>query len=277
MHAAGRIEDTPSQLGRYEGRSSGLTRRTIVDGSTGSVHMAEAICDLQPEGSVARHVHAFEEGIYVLEGELELVLAGGVELLGPDEYAYLEVGVPHELRNPSATKARWIEVGAPQPEAPGLEDTAFVGPEFVGHDEGGFARGGYDESQLPPVTGDFLAGFGGGNVVGASLKMFVDPGFGASQFILFTVQYLSGGAILPHDHAFEEAYVFVTGEIEATMGRDTRLMKAGDWCWTGVGSPHSFTNHSDQPVRWIETQAPQPPPRHQARFFGDWDKVVGRT
>jgi quercetin dioxygenase-like cupin family protein len=275
MHAAGRIEEAASVLGPYEGRSSGLARRTIVDGSVGSVHMAEAICTLDPGGSVERHVHAFEEGIYVLEGELEVGLAGRAETLAADDYAYLAVGAAHGLRNPGAAPARWIEVGAPQPGAPGLQDTVFVDAGFAGvQGEGTFARGAYDESQLPPVTGDFLEGFGGGNVQGASLKMFVDPAFGASQFILFTVRYLPGGSIRAHDHAFEETYVFVEGEIEATMGGETRLMKTGDWCWTGVGSPHTFTNRSDAPVRWIETQAPQPPSRHQARFFGDWERTV---
>ncbi len=275
MHAAGRVEETPSVLGTYEGRSSGLERRTIVDAAAGSIHMAEAICTLAPGGAVDRHVHAFEEGIYVLTGELEVAVAGGDETLSADEYAYLEVGVAHELRNPGSGPVRWIEVGAPQPGAAGLEDTVFVAEGFAGvQGEGAVARGVYDDSQLPPVTGDFLEGFGGGNVQGASLKMFVDPAFGASQFILFTVRYLPGGAIRAHDHAFEEAYVFVEGEIEATMDGEARLMQAGDWCWTGVASPHSFANRSDSPVRWIETQAPQPPPRHQARFFGDWESAV---
>jgi quercetin dioxygenase-like cupin family protein len=274
-HAYGRIADCPADLGRYEGRSTGLDRRTIVDASMGSTHMAEAICTLEPGGAVERHVHAFEEGLYVLEGTLELELGGGSETLGPDEYAYLEVGVPHALGNGGDAPARWIEVGSPQPGAPGLEDTAFVGPDFAGTaGDGAFRRGRFDESRLPEPSGEILAGFGGGNVSGAALEMFVDAELGASQFILFTVRYLPGGAIKPHDHAFEEAYVFVTGEIEATLGGETHTLRAGDWCWTGVGSPHSFANRSDEPVRWIETQAPQPPSRHQARFFGDWEASV---
>jgi hypothetical protein len=38
-----------------------------------------------------------------------------------------------------------------------------------------------------------------------------------------------------------------------------------------VGCVHSFTNPADVPVRWLETQAPQPPARHSYRFARDWD------
>lgn len=36
---------------------------------------------------------------------------------------------------------------------------------------------------------------------------------------------------------------------------------------------HSFRQRGDEPVRWIETQVPQPPTRHQARFKGDWERA----
>ena len=34
---------------------------------------------------------------------------------------------------------------------------------------------------------------------------------------------------------------------------------------------HGFSNPAEVPVRWLETQAPQPPPRHSYRFTRDWD------
>ena len=46
-------------------------------------------------------------------------------------------------------------------------------------------------------------------------------------------------------------------------------LRAGDYCWSGAASMHSSTNRSGKPVRWIESQAPQPPSRYQARFRGD--------
>ena len=37
------------------------------------------------------------------------------------------------------------------------------------------------------------------------------------------------------------------------------------------GATWGFANAGDVPVRWLETQAPQPPSRHSYRFTRDWD------
>ena len=41
--------------------------------------------------------------------------------------------------------------------------------------------------------------------------------------------------------------------------------------WAGVGCVHGFRNAGDGPLRWLETQAPQPPARHSYRFARDWE------
>jgi hypothetical protein len=38
---------------------------------------------------------------------------------------------------------------------------------------------------------------------------------------------------------------------------------------------HALRNVSDAPVRWLETQVPQPPSRYQARFVADWRRFLG--
>ena len=40
--------------------------------------------------------------------------------------------------------------------------------------------------------------------------------------------------------------------------------------WAGVGCVHEFRNIGSGFVRWLETQAPQPPGRHSYRFARDW-------
>ena len=52
-------------------------------------------------------------------------------------------------------------------------------------------------------------------------------------------------------------------------GEEYRL-EAGDVAWAGVGCIHEFSNPNDGIVRWLETQAPQPPARHSYRFGRDW-------
>ena len=50
------------------GHSSNLESCRLVDGSLGSTHMALTLVSLQ-SGHVDTHVHSFETGFYVLEGE----------------------------------------------------------------------------------------------------------------------------------------------------------------------------------------------------------------
>ena len=47
--------------------------------------------------------------------------------------------------------------------------------------------------------------------------MMVDRTFGADHVTMFTVDYELGGAAQAHDHPFEEAYVFLAGEVEGEI------------------------------------------------------------
>jgi quercetin dioxygenase-like cupin family protein len=276
MHHVGRLAETTNDLGVYAGHSEGLSRLALVDRAARSVHQTVTVAELEPGGRVQRHLHAHEEAIYVLDGGLTLSLPEGDYELVADDYVFIEAGVAHAVSNTASARARWYELAAPQP-SDGFADTAWPSsspPET--EVELAFRRGRFAVDQLPPPSGTLgLAGFGGANVGGASLKMLIDREFGASQFNLMVLQYAPGGMIKEHDHAFEEAFLFLDGEIEAVLDGTTYVLRAGDYCWSGVASMHSFANRSEVPVRWIETQVPQPPSRHQARFRGDWEALAG--
>jgi quercetin dioxygenase-like cupin family protein len=275
VHHVGTIAETAPAIGAYEGHSSGHTRQPLIARPTGSVHQAVTAAELAPGGSVDRHLHAFEQAVCVLEGALELSVAGTQQTLGPDDYAWVEVGVPHAVSNSSGQPARWLEISAPQPGA-SLDDTVFAGDGVSGAEpDVPFRTAHFDVDQLPAATETFgLAGFGGGNVGGASVKLLIDKDFGASQLNLMALRYMPDGFIKEHDHAFEEAFFFVEGEIDVVLDGEPYTLRAGDYCWSSVGGMHAMTNRSGAPVRWIETQVPQPPSRHQARFRGDWERLA---
>jgi quercetin dioxygenase-like cupin family protein len=107
---------------------------------------------------------------------------------------------------------------------------------------------------------------------GISVKMLVDRVFGADLLTMFTVDYEPGGAAQAHDHPFEEAYYFLEGEIEAELDGRVQTIRAGDVVFAGVGATHGFFNTGSGPVRWIETQAPQPPVRHSYRWVDHWKR-----
>ena len=275
MHHVGRLADTGEEPGIFAGHSDGFSRRPIVDRATGSVHQTIVIGELAPGGQVEQHLHAFEEAFYVLSGRLIATLAGTVETFAADDYCFVERGVDHAFRNDSGEPVRWLEVSAPQAGA-ALEDTVFGRPGLSSGDvDPPHRRGRFSLDQFPPPSGTLgLPGFGDSNVAGASLKMLVDLALGATQFCLFTPQFVPGGTIKEHDHPFEEAFFFLEGEIEAVLDGRAYTLRAGDYCWTSAGAMHSFANRSEAPVRWLETQVPQPPSRYQARFKGDWQEFI---
>ncbi len=275
--------------------SSGLARLRIVGPEQGAIHTDLAVVGLQPGGWLAPHVHAFEEALYVLEGDLLLELGGQVHRLEAGDYALIPTGMRHTLGNASAKPVRLLSLNSPQRldptgprrdtffEPPGdlsAMDAAAVRPPFgdptlrlVGHYEG-------TPPQLEalrvddPARGRAPAGMDTAILAysGISVKMMVDRGFGADHVTMFTVDYELGGAAQAHDHPFEEAYVFLAGEIEGELDGVHYTFRPGDVVFAGVGSVHGFYNTGTERVRWIETQAPQPPARHAYRWVRSWER-----
>jgi quercetin dioxygenase-like cupin family protein len=274
MHHLGRLKETPASAGRYAGHSAGHTRRALIDRAAGSPHQEVVVAELEPGGSVDLHLHAFEEAFYVLDGQLTFEAADATEELGPDDFVFVDRGTAHRLSNASAGIVRWFEVSAPQPGAD-LEDTVFYeGSAPAPPADPPYWRDHFDVDALPPPSGVILAGFNAANVGNAALRILVGPDSGASQLNLMVVQYHPDGFIAEHDHAFEEGFFFLEGEVEANLDGEIFTLGAGDYCWSSVGSMHALTNKSGGIVRWLETQVPQPPSRYQARFRSDWERFV---
>jgi quercetin dioxygenase-like cupin family protein len=278
----------------YTGRSEGFARYPVVDRAAGSVHQSVGICTLEAKGSVGEHLHSFEESFFVLEGSPVLVLDRRGVRLRPGACGVVPVGVPHAWLSDEAS--RWIDACAPQPredESHG-PDTFFVGPvpefepadldvrdprtrNFFRLDEGQMeldrlkAGAPVDEPTVSASMATALLAYSG-----IAVKMLVDQRLDAQLHTMFMVEYEPGGVAHPHDHPLEEAYVILEGEVEAHADGVQYVLRAGDAFWTGVGCVHAFYNRTDARVRWLETQAPQPPARHSYRFNRDWEYLQSR-
>src|SRR5579862_8121047 len=116
MHRVSRIDyasaGTPEL---YGGNSSGFTRAGYADGVMGSVHMGAGVCSLAAGGSIATHLHSFEESFYVLEGKPSVEIAGAKHELEPGSFGLIPTGVAHAWKNSSGAIVRWLEMQAPQP------------------------------------------------------------------------------------------------------------------------------------------------------------------
>jgi quercetin dioxygenase-like cupin family protein len=276
--------------------ASGLARRVIVGPDQGAVHTELALGSFTAGGWLARHIHSFEESVYVLEGELVLEIDGHVHLLLPGDFALVPIGARHALANPGGEPVRWLGFNTPQRLDPGgsrrdtffesapLDYVALVGsatrPSFghpslryVGHYDGTPPQA-EALAVRDPAHGRAPAGMDTALLAysGISVKMLIDRVFGADLLTMFTVDYEPGGAAQAHDHPFEEAYFFLAGEIDAEIDDQHYRLGPGHVVFAGVGSVHGFYNDGAGRVRWIETQAPQPPTRHAYRWFQSWKR-----
>jgi quercetin dioxygenase-like cupin family protein len=273
----------------WDRRSRGYRRWSIVDESA-AVHTGFGLCELEPGGAVDAHVHSFEESFHVLEGEPVLATPEGAWRLRPGDYGVVPVGVPHAIRNDGGGPARWAEMQAPQPRARHGGDTFDV-PSLPEHepvpvdvrDPRTRSLGHIDpwNMDVDKQTQEHLAVSASMRTAllvysGITVKMMVDTELGAQLSTMFMVQYRPEGVAGTHDHPLEETYLILEGRVDAVFDGERYRLEAGDCAWAGVGCVHGFSNPGPGVVRWLETQAPQPPARHSYRFTRDWDYLRDR-
>jgi quercetin dioxygenase-like cupin family protein len=264
----------------------GFRRAAVVDEtSPAAVHTGFGVCELDPGGSVPAHVHSFEQSIYMIEGSAVLETGEGSALLSAGDYGLVPIGVPHTWRNTGDTVARWADMQAPQPRSGHGDDTFAVPaprrsepvrPDVRDPRTLSYGHIGPENMDAGKQSQDLLAVSASMRTAllvysGITVKMMVDGDLGARLSTMFMVQYEPDGVAGSHDHPFEETYLILEGATDATFDGERYRLEVGDAAWAGVGCVHSFANAGDGPVRWLETQAPQPPSRHSYRFARDWD------
>jgi mannose-6-phosphate isomerase-like protein (cupin superfamily) len=277
----------------HAGSSVGYTQQILVDRTTGSPHMELRLCLLDAGGSVSAAVHSFEVSIYVFSGSLGVTMLGSTTRLDADHAMVVPIGVTYEIRS-LAGPARWLHVNAPSELADGRrQDTFFTGQPLAAHPA--LPPDGRDPRdrhalRFDPESMDLRRLAGGSSVdapavspsmatallaySGIGVKMLIDQRVGAQLHTMFVVDYQPTAIAHPHDHPFEEAYVFVEGEVHALVDGDELVLRPGDVLWSGVGADHGFENRGEGLVRWIETQAPQPPAQHSYRFSREWEHLA---
>src|SRR5262245_38533684 len=111
----------------YGGHSEGYRQTPLVDHAAGSVHPGLSIAEVAPGGTIAPHVHSYEESFYILSGEAILGIGDHAYRVGAGDFGALKVGIVHGWRAAGSTPVRWLQMAAPQPKPPGRErDTFFL-------------------------------------------------------------------------------------------------------------------------------------------------------
>jgi quercetin dioxygenase-like cupin family protein len=294
MHFVARVDwDAASPPPDLQDHGSGFAQARLVNRVNGATHTELSVGRLEPGGEVGRHLHSFEEAHYVLAGAPVLELGERRLQLEAGDYALAPIGLAHGWSNPGAEEARWLTVSTPLrtwPEedradtffvpalvpAPDAARPAFGDPQnrWVGHYLGTPPQA-EALALSDPAHGRRPAGMDTAILAysGISVRMLVDRVFGAELLTMFTVDYEPNGSAQVHDHPFEETYFFLDGEIEAVLDGREYTVRAGDVVFAGVGATHGYFNTGGGRVRWIETQAPQPPARHAYRWVDTWKRL----
>ncbi len=283
-HLVARAADADyREPGGWAAAASGYLRWSVVGEQTGAPSTGFGVCLLEPDGCIPAHVHSFEETFYVLEGSGVISLPDGAFEVGTGDYGLIPVGTPHAWRNFGGKKFRFAEMQGPAPRSRFGGDTYLVElpaaqpvPIDV-RDPRNRVFGNITAAHMDPrKQGQALLALSASMRTallvysGIGVKMMVDSDLGAELTTMFMVQYDPDGKAGQHDHPFDETYLILEGATDAEFDGTRYRLEAGDIAWAGVGCVHGFTNAGDGPVRWLETQSPQPPGRHSYRFARDW-------
>ncbi len=93
-------------------------------------------------------------------------------------------------------------------------------------------------------------------VVGDTYTILLTGEDTAGQYCLIDMLVPPGGGPPPHRHDFEESFIMLEGEIEATFRGKKMTVRAGDTINIPANAPHQFTNATSAPVRLLCICAP---------------------
>jgi len=73
----------------------------------------------------------------------------------------------------------------------------------------------------------------------------------AGRFTLIDMHVPHGGGPPSHRHDFEETFILLDGELQATFRGEKRIVRAGETIHIPANAPHQFINTSLRPVRML--------------------------
>ena len=88
-------------------------------------------------------------------------------------------------------------------------------------------------------------------LVGDTYTITVSGEDTAGRFCVIDMHIPPGGGPPPHRHDFEETFILLEGEMEATFRGKKSLVRGGDTIHIPANAPHQFHNSSFKPVRLL--------------------------
>ena len=100
-------------------------------------------------------------------------------------------------------------------------------------------------------------------LVGDTYTITVSGEETAGRFCVIDMHIPPGGGPPPHRHDFEETFILLEGEMQATFRGKKSLVRAGETIHIPANAPHQFHNSSSIPVRLLCICSPA----GQEKFF----------
>jgi len=100
-------------------------------------------------------------------------------------------------------------------------------------------------------------------LVGDTYTITVTGDDTAGRFCVIDMHIPPGGGPPPHRHDFEETFILLEGEVEATFRGKKSTVRAGETLHIPANAPHQFHNASANPVRLLCICSPA----GQEKFF----------
>ncbi len=229
-----------------------------------------------PGDGAPPHAHTFDEGFYVLRGEMTFFAGNTSVPLAVGDFINIRGGTGHYPRNDSGESAELLTICAPA----GFERFQLAISEFVPGPDGPFPASEPDvlekaagtakqfgiDLQPPrelferePVITVCRRGEGRSlAVVGDVYTMFVTGEETGGTYAIWHAVVHPGGGPPPHIHRREEeAFFILRGELSLwAKGERLSAAHAGDWVALPRDCEHAFKNETAAPVEMLIMVAP---------------------
>ncbi len=93
-------------------------------------------------------------------------------------------------------------------------------------------------------------------LVGDTYTILLNGNDTAGKYCLIDMHIPPGGGPPPHRHDFEETFILLEGEMEATFRGEKSMVRAGETIHVPANAPHQFHNVSGSAVRMLCICAP---------------------
>lgn len=263
--------------------ADGLSIARLIGPDDDAVHLEVALTRLEPGGSVASHVHPFEESFYVLDGTGTVAVGDQAYRVREGSFGFAPIRTPHRWANDSDTSLVCLRTRSPQSRMLGSGTGTYptagaevgeIKPADVADRTRRFV-GQFEEDHMPEPGPIQMKGLRSPAARNVAVWMLVDEVIGAVHHTKFKVRFdpaettfTLGGQ---HFHPFEETYYITDGNAVAHLEDESIPVGPGDLIFAGVNALHGFSNLEAKPIRWIEMQAPNPPTSNAFFFKSEWD------